>query len=93
LAKQGFEVRLIEGGALAIFDLRYPHGRPLRELSRGREDHLTRLSKLVFDNADRIGRWLEHGTDEDEPPVLHAASFEEAAALIKAVIARRDRSR
>jgi hypothetical protein len=54
LAKQDFEARLIEGGALVIADLQYEHGGelPLRAPPPA-------LVKLVFDNADRIGRWLE----------------------------------
>ena len=55
LAKQDFEVRLIAGGALVIADLRYERGRPLRE-------PLPAHVKLVFANAERIGRWLETPT-------------------------------
>jgi hypothetical protein len=88
LAKFDFEARLLEGGGLAIFDLRYQPGKglQLRQPPEG-------LARLVFNNAERIGAWLEGETEEDGPPPLRAASFDEARALIRALLARRDRSR
>jgi hypothetical protein len=61
LAKQGFEARLIEGGALVIFDLRYPEA--LRSHVPGEPQPRVRappehLAKLVFANASRIARRL-----------------------------------
>jgi hypothetical protein len=84
LARQGFEARLVEGGGLVIADLRYQPGKgmQLRQPPEG-------LARLVFNNADRIGQWLERGAGEDERPVLRAASFEEAWALIRALLACR----
>jgi hypothetical protein len=58
-AKFGFEVRLIEGGALVIADLRYRSGQDLQL----REPPL-QVTRLVFKNADRIGRWLEQRSDQ-----------------------------
>jgi hypothetical protein len=58
LAKNDFEIRLIEGGALAIFDLRYEPGCQIRPVP-------SVFVKAVFDNADRIGRWLERDDASD----------------------------
>jgi hypothetical protein len=52
LARDDFEICLIEGDALAIFDLRYKPGHRLREPN-------ALLRKYVFDNAERIENWLE----------------------------------
>jgi hypothetical protein len=52
LARDDFEVRPIEGGGLAIFDLRWKRGYRLRPPN-------PLLAKAVFDDANRISRWLE----------------------------------
>jgi hypothetical protein len=58
LAKDDFELRLTETGALMIFDLRYEKGGQLRAPPPG-------FVKLVFDNAEKIGGWLEEAHDPD----------------------------
>jgi hypothetical protein len=58
LMRAGFEARLVEGGGLVIFDAQYKSGRQIRPTPPA-------LSRLVFSNADRVGRWLEKRTPEE----------------------------
>jgi hypothetical protein len=58
LAKDDFEIRLTDTGALVIFDLRYKPGLRLRAPN-------ALLRKYVFDNADVPARWLEEGEDRE----------------------------
>jgi hypothetical protein len=66
LAKQDFEVRLIEDGAVVIFDLLYEKGGQIRPTP-------PQLARLVFNNVERIGEWLEEQERE-----AHGAGDERA---------------
>jgi hypothetical protein len=57
LVKDDFELRLLEDGALAIFDRRW---RPEFDVAKVKRREPSReLVRLVFSHADELGRWLE----------------------------------
>jgi hypothetical protein len=57
LLNSHFEIRLLDDGAIAIFDLYYEKGRRIREPN-------ALLAKFVFDHAEQMGRWLERRMKE-----------------------------
>jgi hypothetical protein len=60
LAKQDFEIRLVEGGGLVVFDLLYEKEGQIRPMP-------PQFVGLVFNNADRIGEWLEREAHASDP--------------------------